>query len=945
VDKTYDMNTEAKTVWWDAWRVRKRMRQLVWLLVIVFAFLAFALRLYHLDHFSFWQDESLTPLRASYAIPDILSNRIVLQEAVTQDTHPPLYFLLIHFTRLLFGESDFAYRYPSLLAGVLTVPLLFQFGRRMIDARAGLLAAFLATINPLQLWYAQEARMYTFLLLLTTAASFALWRALAGGSLRRWFLIYVLFAGLSFLTHYTAIFLIAAHFLFWAWLLWRRGQGRLLLMGAGTVLLVVLPFLPLLLPRLLSGPETNYTYVSPLIMLQDIVHGFGMGSSVDFKRPVIKALDVGVAVVLVIGAFGAHEEEGGWKARTFLLVYLFAVLAGLTLGSVVKPMYQGIRHIFISATPFFLLLARGVFVLPRKWLVVPTLAVLIAGPLISVNNLYENPRFAKDDLRGLVRYIEKRAGGDDAVIYNSAILMTFHWHYQQRSDLPVTALPVYPYPAGDQTESRLTQLAAQHERLWFVVDPPPDPRDEEHLVRRWLDSNLLPIESFSARSRTTSATVVAYTTEPWQLTSLPSGARSATAEWPGAPTLRGWQPDFGEPTAVPTLWFDLFWESGGGPPRATHLQMALRDQSGAIWTDRNSPLALPETASTPEAELVRVPYGLTLPVGTPPGVYELLLLPRNDAAGEDLGEWKPVGNVAVDDAGSWPMDPRLPIDSSFPLQFKNGLQLMGIEKVAAHVRPGNALPLFLYWQAQRSLSGPALVYDLQVTGPSGETWLTREAPPGPDWLMPEEWPVETPVRELLGLFIPAEAPPGRYHLRWRLRTGDDVVPARPGWRPWHSEWVSFGEIRVVPWPLETALPEDVTVLETAFGNAIELYGFDLAARTLEPGDTMQLTLYWRAEEVPQENYVAFVHLVGEEEEIITQADGVPVESRRPTRGWRAGEVLADPYSLLLPSDAPAGTYGVYVGLYEPDSSNRLPVIVDGQPQADNRLLIATITVQ
>lgn len=922
-----------------------RASQLVWLLVILLAFLAFALRLYHLDHFSFWQDESLTPLRASYAIPEILSNRILLQEAVTQDTHPPLYFLLIHFTRLLFGESDFAYRYPSLLAGVLTVPLLFQFGRRLMNEKAGLLAAFLATINPLQLWYAQEARMYTLLLLLTAAASFALWRALAGGSLRRWFLIYLFFATLSFLTHYTAIFLIAAHFLFWAWLLWQRGQRRLLLVGAVTVLLVMLPFLPRLLPRLLSGPETNYTYVSPLIMLQDIVHGFGMGSSVEFKRPAIKALDVGAAILLVVGAFGARQEEAGWKVRSFLLVYLFAVVAGLALGSVVKPMYQGIRHIFISAVPFFLLLARGVLVLPRKWLIAPALALVIAGPLISLNNLYTNPRFAKDDLRGLVRYIEERAGRSDAVIYNSAILMTFHWHYQQRSDLPVTALPVYPYPAGDQTETQLAQLAAKHERLWFVVDPPPDPRDEQHLVRRWLERNLLPVERFSAPSRTTSATVVGYATEPWQLRSLPSGARSTTLEWPGAPTLRGWQADFEEPAAVPTLWFDLYWESGRQPSSATHLQMALRDQDGTIWAERNDPLVLPEKAPAPAAALVRVPFGLTLPVGTPPGVYVLLLLPRDGDAGEDLGDWKRVGNVTVDDANSWPLEPDLPIDSSFSLQFENGLQLMGIEKVAAHVRPGNALPLFLYWQAQRSLPDAALAYDLQVVGPSGETWLTREAPPGPEWLAPEEWPVGAPIRELLGLSIPADAPPGKYELQWRLRMGNDVVPARPGWQPWRSEWATFGEIEVVPWPLETALPEEVTVVETSLGDAIELYGYELAEKTLQSGDAVELTLYWLAKDVPQENYVVFVHVTGEDETIITQADRMPAEWRRPTRGWRAGEVVADRYSLPLPADAAAGEYHVYVGMTESDSARRLPVVVDGQPQPDDRFHLATITVK
>jgi uncharacterized membrane protein len=80
------------------------------LLLLILILLAFGLRVYQLDAFSFWQDEGLTPLRANYSIAQIISNEVIIQDGVSQDTHPPLYFLLIHITRRLLGESDFAYR-------------------------------------------------------------------------------------------------------------------------------------------------------------------------------------------------------------------------------------------------------------------------------------------------------------------------------------------------------------------------------------------------------------------------------------------------------------------------------------------------------------------------------------------------------------------------------------------------------------------------------------------------------------------------------------------------------------------------------------------------------------------------------------------------------------------------------------------------------------------
>lgn len=924
--------------------MKRRSKQILPLLAILLVLVAFALRLYRLDTFSFWQDEPLTALRAGYTIPSILSNRIVIQEAVSTDTHPPLYFLLINVSRRLLGESDFAYRYPSLLAGVLLVPLLYQFGRRLQGGWVGLLAAFLATINPLQIWYAQEARMYTLLLLLTTVATYALWRALTSGTLRKWFLLYLLFAALSFLTHYTAVFLVAGQSVLWAWLLWRRGQRKLLLVGGGIAALLAIPFIPFTVPRLFAGAEANYTYVSPLIMLQDVVHGFGMGLTVDFERLSIKLLDAGVALLLVAGVL-APWRKGGRRTRIFLLIYLLAVVVGLALGSLIKPMYQGARHIFIGSSAFFLLLARGVLVLPRRSAALLGLALLVAGPLISLNNLYNDPGYARDDLRTLVETIEERAGEDDVVVYNNAVLMPVHEHYGQRSDLAVTALPVYPHQAGEETEIRLAQLAEQYERLWFVTDPPADGRDAERVVSRWLAQNLLLVERFRTHSRTGTVALEAYATPPWQLEALPPQAQAVGVEWPGLPALRGWRPDFEEPAASPTLWFDLFWEGGSYSLENVHLRLSLRDRSGNVWVDHNQPFWASDTSPFFEAPLVRLAYGVSLPVGMPPGEYELQVSPWNSASGEAVGEQQSLGTVRLAASSEWPLPAQTPFEAQFPLQFSNGLQLTGVGETVANIRPGNTLPLTLYWQAQAPLGGQAMSYELEVVGPSGQVWITRSGAPGPDWLGPGEWPVGAPIREVVGLAFPPEAPPGNYRLRWRLQSGDAIVRARPAWRPWRGEWVRFGHVRVDPWPLNRALPDAEQVLEASFGPSIQLYGFDLAARELRPGEALDLTLYWRAQDVPEGHYLVFVHVIGPQGTIVAQADRIPDNWRRPTRGWRAGEVLSDSYELFLPPDAPAGDYRLFAGLFEAESEQRLPVEYEGRLQPDGRLLLATVTVR
>jgi len=151
-------------------------------LLLLFIALAFARGVYGLGSQSLWWDESLSLQRASYDLPLILSNEIILTDTTRQliafDNHPPLYFLLLHFMVKLAGQSEFALRFPSLAFSVLSVPLLYALGKCLCDRRVGLLAALFGAISPLYLWYSHEARMYTMLTFLGLLSFYTLFRML-----------------------------------------------------------------------------------------------------------------------------------------------------------------------------------------------------------------------------------------------------------------------------------------------------------------------------------------------------------------------------------------------------------------------------------------------------------------------------------------------------------------------------------------------------------------------------------------------------------------------------------------------------------------------------------------------------------------------------------------------------------------------------------------------
>ena len=852
--------------------VSRRLAPLLFLLALLL--LGYWLRVHNLDAFSFWTDEGLTPARSGYPIAQILQNEIIIQGVVTTDTHPPLYYLIIHLTRQLFGLSDFAFRYPSVLFGVLLIPLLYQFGRRLVlpfergagrragergsrgaGARRGralslgLLVALLAAVNPLQIYYSQEARMYTLLVLLATGMSYVLWRALGAShflkcvppseglakkvqptsesgmhrELLRQLLLYTVLAALAVYTHYTAVFLVAAQALFWAWLLWRAGLRWVIIGALVVAALAAIPLIPYTLPRLSSGGEANYFPVSPLTVLHDVVRFFHLGLTVDFAQPFVRALNWLAFGLLLLGIWVAlrRPDRSSETCQVwFLLSWLLAVPLGLIAGSALfKPMYQGVRHIMAGSPAFLLLLGLGIWAIwtwlpapvarssksrrqngarggwnlesdpasllpwnlePGTWslstrpnfnpLALVPLVLVLLGAAVALVNLYTDPAYAKDDFRAIVRFIETRAGGQDAIVYNNAVLLPLHEHYRLRPDLTVTALPAYPQVATGQ-EPELAALAADHRRIWFVTGPPADGRDDDQLIQGWLDTNLLEVSDRRFTARTTEARVVGYATEAQGSGGEPLCTPAPLL--PSSPALECFRLDE-SPLALPTLWVDLWWR-GERPAVGAQLLFTLAGPDGAEQYRRAHPLLRQGEFDWNAAAPNRLSYDLPLPPGLPPGVYTL-------AVGPEGQEGTTLGEVEIASTDQWPAPPEaLFADGELAAVgrrpsavWPNGLELAAVVPWDDHVLAGNNLPLTLFWRVgPEGIDLADVRYRLEVIGGDGAVLRSQEARPGAAWLggvAPGAL-----LREVTSLYFRPETPPGRTRLRWTLLDGDQVL--------------------------------------------------------------------------------------------------------------------------------------------------------------------------
>jgi 4-amino-4-deoxy-L-arabinose transferase-like glycosyltransferase len=171
--------------------------------IVAIGIAALAFRVYRLDGRSLWLDEILTSQPAHLNGPGAV---ITWSQAALNQM--PLFYM---FTWLLgpWGDSEVILRLPALIAGVLTVFAVYLLARRLIGDRAGLVAAVLTAVMPFMVWYSQEARNYTLLMLLTTLQMYFALSAITRGRAIDWGALAAVTV-LNLYTHYLALTATAA---------------------------------------------------------------------------------------------------------------------------------------------------------------------------------------------------------------------------------------------------------------------------------------------------------------------------------------------------------------------------------------------------------------------------------------------------------------------------------------------------------------------------------------------------------------------------------------------------------------------------------------------------------------------------------------------------------------------------------------------------------------
>jgi hypothetical protein len=189
------------------------------------------------------------------------------------------------------------------------------------------------------------------------------------------------------------------------------------------------------------------------------------------------------------------------------------------------------------------------------------------------------------------------------------------------------------------------------------------------------------------------------------------------------------------------------------------------------------------------------------------------------------------------------------------------------------------------------------------------------------------------LRDPISITVPPDLPSGQYQLRVALTGSDEKRLPVAG-----KDVCFLQEISITDRQREFDPPAPNFGLDANFGNQVRLVGIDLLETKITSDAGLPLTLYWQALATADQSWKVFVHLIDSEGQIIAQQDQIPGRGRFPSTGWVSGEYLTDRYQLSLPPDAPSGQYLLRIGLYNPNDSIRLPLVVDGQDVNDHIIL-------
>jgi uncharacterized membrane protein len=463
-----------------AWR-----RPAIQLTSIVGLYLALAF--YRIDGQSLWTDEAWSVSESLLAGPASWTelNRMC-----------PLYFILLGIWSQFFGATELALRAFSALLGIASVCITYAIADKLINRRTAVIAALLLATSPYFVWFAQEVRYISLMMVTSLITAYFFYRAISGRSWK-WWAAYSASSILALISFVTVIFLIGAHGLYVLYSPSYRPMLRtwLTYQTATVVVFVVFligfglksrPSLSTILsrsPAVTSQENARSREILPAADVAGIIPytfyvfsvGFSLGpslrelhisrsiSSLDDHAVAIISVAVLFAVVFVLGLKNLRRNR---DAALFLVPWLFVPILGAFLVATTTTFnVYNTRYVALSLPAYLLILATGICGLRRSKMQFLLLGAVLISNGTSLANYYFNGEYAREDARSAAQFLTSAVRPGDMILAIGNPVALEHYY---KPGVPIIWIDNRTTKNISFVSKKLTELSNSYDQIWLV---------------------------------------------------------------------------------------------------------------------------------------------------------------------------------------------------------------------------------------------------------------------------------------------------------------------------------------------------------------------------------------------------------------------------------------------------------------------------------------------
>jgi mannosyltransferase len=399
---------------------KKTYKNILYLLFVLI--LGSLLRFYRLNFQSLWLDEIYTAIISNQKnVHDLLVR-------VSVDTNPPAYYMFMHYILKYFEASETVLRFPSAVAGSFSILAIYWLAKSLYSQREALIAALVFSLFWTPIYFSQEARSYSILLLTLIFANLFFFDILKKLILKnkkiKWSVVaYVLTVTIACYLHYFSVLILGTQFILAIFVGLRTRSMRIVYLIYGAIIIFYLPWLIMALNVI--SPTSNYGWNAPpgffKAFYRYMLFLFN-GSTIFLLIAIVVYLHY-FAQVMIRVKNKSFQKDNYYYSDLFLCIWAILPILIVYIKSIIsEPIFVN-RYLIISLPAFYLLFARAVTDLLKK--LKPAAQALVIGIFVlgSLSHLFWGleyyTQFQKQGFREVTRYIAQRDSN-----YQNSIIVT-----------------------------------------------------------------------------------------------------------------------------------------------------------------------------------------------------------------------------------------------------------------------------------------------------------------------------------------------------------------------------------------------------------------------------------------------------------------------------------------------------------------------------------------